>query len=80
MNTRDLGISGGAGKGDADRTDRAAYVKGLKRVKGLRGLDHKDGFEQVSAKRWRKSYGSKPTVVPGAVEGADGRGAHRAGN
>lgn len=58
--SRDLGIRGsGAGKGDADRSNRKAFVAGLANIE-LHPED-KTGFERVKPNVWRKVYGGATT-------------------
>lgn len=54
--SRDLGIRGGsgAGKGDADRSNRKAFVAGLAEV--AMPPHHYNDFAKVGLARWRKVY------------------------
>lgn len=57
-NTRDLGLNHGPGKGDADRTDRKKFIKGLEKVKGLGAIkpDADPSFKRTGLGKWQKSY------------------------
>ena len=61
--SRDLGLNHGAGKGDADRTDRKKFVEGLQEIKGFDPKDRK-GFKKVGLGRYRKSYGAPSPTPP----------------
>lgn len=66
-NSRDLGISGGAGKGDADRSNRKAFVAGLASIE--LHPENREGFTLVRTGRWTKRY---PTASRAAVRKAAG--------
>jgi hypothetical protein len=56
-NSRDLGLNHGAGKGDADRSDRAKFVKGLENVSNLNPAD-RTGYKRIGLGRYRKVFGT----------------------
>lgn len=58
-----MGIAGGSGKGDADRTDdMKKYQENLDAIE--RHPEDKTGYKQVGPKRWRKTYGTTSAAEP----------------
>lgn len=67
MRTRDLGIQGSPGKGDADRTtDVKKFQDNLASIP-LNPSD-KTGFKKLSDGRYRKTYGSKKAEAASRTE------------
>ena len=64
MPTRDLGLNhGGAGKGDADRSDPKTFRERMQHVQFPPGTDEEKGFEKRGNKLVKRYGGTPPTTI-----------------